>query len=133
MGDLSQHFSTKELACPHCGELQLDPKLVPALEALRSLAGAPIDVHDAYRCAVHNKEVGGVPNSEHMTGKAADVVIEGKSLQEMYNLAVQVPDFLNGGIGVYDGQFIHVDVRDGKARWSRIAGHYGALDALVSE
>lgn len=131
MGDLSPHFNKSELACPHCGKLVLDDKLVPALEALRTLAGAPIRIHDAYRCEAHNTAVGGVARSEHPQGKAADLHIDGKSLIEMYHLALQVPAFK--GIGLYDGNFIHVDVREKKARWARVKGKYVGIDVLAGD
>jgi hypothetical protein len=41
----------------------------------------------------------------------------------MYEAALQVHDFFEGGIGIYPagaGNFIHVDVRLGKARWGRV-------------
>jgi uncharacterized protein YcbK (DUF882 family) len=129
MGDLSEHFSTDELKCPHCGQCVLDPRLVPALERLRTAAGGPVLVDSGYRCALYNGEVGGVSKSEHMMGMAADVRIPGKSLQEMYNLAELVEDFRAGGIGVYDGGFIHVDTRMGKTRWARVKGEYMSIGA----
>jgi hypothetical protein len=47
---------------------------------------------------------------------------------EMYRLAEDVEAFRNGGIGVYpDKGFIHVDVRDGRARWGQFGGKYVAL------
>lgn len=122
MGDLSPHFSTDEMACKHCKRLQLDPRLLPALERLRDLAGGPIVIHDAYRCPQHNAAVGGVNHSQHELGAAADLDIPGKSLQAMYDLAKQVPAFADGGIGAYSGldgttPRLHVDVRRGAARW----------------
>lgn len=118
MGDLSPHFSRVELACHDCGRLVLDPRLLPALERLRELAGAAIVVHDGYRCPAHNAKVGGVPHSQHELGTAADITIEGKTLQQMYDLAKQVPAFAGGGIGCYDTPpRLHVDVRRGAARW----------------
>lgn len=129
---LSEHFKRSELCCPCCGDCELNAALVPALEALRALGPEPISIHDGYRCAKHNAEVGGVPHSEHPLGKAADLVIAGLSLQQMYDRAKQVPAFLAGGIGVYDGNFIHVDVRVGKARWARRRGVYISLSALVT-
>lgn len=124
MGDISLHFDEKEFACPHCGEIKLDPALPPALEQLRTLAGnRPIRIHDGYRCPVHNAAVGGAPNSEHETGAASDLDIEGLSLKEMLAAALQVHAF--GGIGIYpDDGFIHVDVRERIARWARVAGKY---------
>jgi hypothetical protein len=41
--------------------------------------------------------------------------------------------FAEGGIGVYDGNIVHVDVRDGRARWARVAGRYVGIADLVKE
>jgi uncharacterized protein YcbK (DUF882 family) len=132
LGDLSAHFSKAELACHCCGQLKIESALIDALEQLRTLAGKEIIVHDAYRCPVHNEQAGGVNDSEHTRGSAADIAIPGLTLQQMYELALQVPSFLNGGIGAYDGGFLHVDVRDHKARWARVRGQYVGIQQLIS-
>lgn len=130
---LSPHFKRSEMCCKcGCEECILDPRLIPALERLRMLGPEAIIVHDGYRCEKHNEAVGGVPHSEHPQGKAADIEIVGLTLQQMYDRAKQVPEFVAGGIGVYDGGFIHVDVRTAKARWSRKNGSYLGLNALVT-
>jgi len=131
LGDLSAHFSKAELACHCCGQLKIDTALVDGLEQLRALAGKPVVVHDAYRCPTHNQQVGGVSDSEHTRGNAADVSIPGLSLQQMYELALQVPVFLQGGIGVYDSSFLHLDTRPHTARWARVRGQYVGIDHLV--
>lgn len=132
MGDLSAHFSKSELACNCCGELKIEGKLIEALEQLRTLAGKEIIVHDGYRCPAHNQEVGGVSDSEHTRGMAADIAISGFSLQELYELALRVPAFLNGGIGAYDGGFLHLDIRTHQARWARVRGQYVGIQHLVT-
>ena len=133
MGDLSEHFSKSEFACHCCGELIVVPTLIDALERLRELAGGPIRIHDAYRCPNHNEQVGGVVNSEHTRGLAADVEVVGLSLQQMYEFALQVPAFFEGGIGVYDSGFLHVDVRQHASRWARVRGQYVGIQHLVQE
>lgn len=133
MANLSPHFSKKELACRCCGQLKIEDRLLTGLEALRQLAEAPVIVDDAYRCPPHNEKVGGVPNSEHTQGIAADVRIPGLTLQQMYELALKVPEFAEGGIGAYDGGFLHVDVRDHRSRWARIRGQYVGIQHLVQE
>ena len=133
MGDLSPHFSKDELACHCCGRLKISNRLLAGLEELRRIAGGPIVVHDAYRCPEHNQKVGGVPGSEHTQGLAADIGIADLSLQQMYELALQVPEFAEGGIGVYDGGFLHVDVRSHTARWARVRGQYVGIGHLVQE
>jgi uncharacterized protein YcbK (DUF882 family) len=133
VGDLSAHFSREELQCRCCGELEISSRLLDGLEALRALAGVPVVVHAGYRCAQHNAEVGGVPHSEHTLGLAADIHLPGMSLQRMYELAASVAEFAEGGIGVYDGNFLHVDVRAHRARWARVRGRYVGVEALVRE
>jgi zinc D-Ala-D-Ala carboxypeptidase len=133
MGDLSAHFSKAEFACRCCGELKIDKRLIAALEQLRALAGTAILIHDGYRCPGRNQEVGGVTDSEHTRGLAADVGIPGLSLQQMYDLALQIPTFAAGGIGVYDGGFLHLDVRSYPARWSRVRGQYVSVQHLVKQ
>lgn len=133
MGDLSEHFSRNEFACKDCGRVLVTDALVQALEDLRALAGLPVVIDDGYRCPEHNLEVGGVSSSQHCKGNAADLRIPPLGLQEMYELALQVEAFENGGIGVYDDGFIHVDVRDEQARWARVKNEYVGLDQLVTE
>lgn len=93
----------------------------------------PVIVHAGYRCERHNAEVGGLPRSEHTRGLAADIHLPGLSLQRMYELALEVPQFAQGGIGVYDGGFLHVDVRDHRARWARVSGRYVGVEQLVRD
>jgi hypothetical protein len=55
-------------------------------------------------------------------------------LQQMYDAAKKVPSFFRGGIGVYDKNFIHVDVREnGPARWAFVGSKELAASALVTE
>jgi|GEM_PF-325103 len=128
---LSPHFTREELACHHCGQLVVQPELLAGLEILRLRVGSPVVVQDGYRCPAHNLQVGGVSDSEHCRGMAADVHILGCSLQQMFDLALLVPEFARGGIGVYDGGFIHVDVRGEVARWARVNGQYVGIEQLV--
>lgn len=131
MGATSPHFTDAELRCrgtlrgvppcPHCGGVnRCQQRLLDALEALRASAGVPIAVDCAYRCDGHNREVGGVPGSEHTLGIAADIKIEGMTPAQMYEAALKVPAFADGGIGVSESKsgYIHVDVRPNQARWS---------------
>lgn len=50
---------------------------VAVLEPLRQWFGAPITIGSGYRCPRLNAIVGGVSNSQHLTGQAADLCIDG--------------------------------------------------------
>lgn len=126
---LSDHFTRSQLMCPCCGECDLDDRLLPALERLRKLAKAEIEIVCAYRCDKSNAEARGVSKMAHMQGRAADIRIAGKSLQEMYDLAERVHDFAEGGIGVHDDGTMHVDARVFKARWGRVKGVYLGIES----
>jgi uncharacterized protein YcbK (DUF882 family) len=133
-GDLSPHFSRREFACPCCSHALVTPRLVDALELLRTKAGGrAIHITSGYRCARYNRRVGGRPRSQHIEGAAADIRINGLSVEEMYRLARQIPAFRDGGIGVYPQEsFIHVDVRRAPARWARVNGEYTALSKVYA-
>lgn len=114
MTRLSEHFSKKEFACKHCGKItNIDPVLIAKLECLRAANGnKPIFVTSGYRCPVHNKNVGGAVNSQHMKGKAVDIYVK-ENMAELIKLADRI--FAQGGMGVYKN-FIHLDTSK-KRRW----------------
>lgn len=121
----SANFSRAELEC-HCGcptpthiatNLQ---DLAVHLEELRRANNGPLHVNDGYRCPTENARVGGVPDSQHLQGKAADVAAAGIGVAQLTKLAEEVPAFSGGGIGTYyDEDFVHVDWRGYQARWSQ--------------
>jgi len=43
------------------------------LEPLRTAMGVPIHISSGYRCTALNRAVGGVSDSQHLTGEAADI------------------------------------------------------------
>ena len=47
------------------------------LQPLRDAMGEPIKIGSGYRCMRLNKAVGGVANSQHTKGQAADLCIDG--------------------------------------------------------
>jgi uncharacterized protein YcbK (DUF882 family) len=127
----AKYFKDEELACKHCGINGCTDELKQALDELREIVNAPIIVHDAYRCQQHNAAVSLVAKSQHPEGAAADISIPGLTLQQMYDYAKQVEAFKYGGIGVYDKNFIHVDVRKTVARWAFVGNKEEASSALV--
>lgn len=132
IGDISEHFSLREFFCPDCDRATISRELLNALELLRAQGPEPIIVLSGYRCPQHNSGIGGAGKSQHVTGKAADIRIEGLTLLDMYDRALKVPAFFEGGIGLYEENFIHVDVRiHGKGRWARVSGQYVPISRLI--
>ena len=72
-------FKEKEFACKCCGELpplaraNVEALVREVLDPVREQLGKAIIVNSGYRCPKHNKEVGGVRNSQHLKGEAAGV------------------------------------------------------------
>lgn len=110
---MMRFFTQEEFACKHCGRLPergLSVSLLCKLDKLREKVGHPIIVNSGYRCPEHNEEVGGVENSQHLLGCAADITCPNISVQELYSYAL---DIGFDGIGYYpDDNFIHVDCRE---------------------
>ena len=46
------------------------------LQPLRDFLGKPVVISSGYRCPELNKAVGGVKNSQHMKGEAADIHVD---------------------------------------------------------
>ena len=118
----STYFSDEELMCHgacqgdcYCGEdsaQNVNPRLLELLDQLRENVGGPLSLSCAYRCPAHNEAVGGVPNSQHALGNAADVLVpDWLTIDEFLWYTQQLPF---DGRGVYrDSGFIHLDVREG--------------------
>lgn len=51
--------------------------VMKVLQPLRTWWGKPISIGSGYRCVALNAMVGGVPDSQHVTGEAADLCIDG--------------------------------------------------------
>lgn len=74
-----KHFTEKEFRCKCCGQLppsvreNITSLVDNVLDPVRDQLGETIYVTSGYRCPKHNAEVGGVPNSQHMRGEAADI------------------------------------------------------------
>ena len=72
-------FKEKEFACKCCGQLpplareNVKALVREVLDPVREKLGKPVVVNSGYRCEKHNKSVGGVKNSQHLRGEAADV------------------------------------------------------------
>jgi len=111
---LTDNFNLAEFECRHCGTVKLCPELVRRLQQIRDIVGSAVEVTSGYRCPTHNKNVGGASNSQHLTGRAADINTH-LTPEELYAIADEI--FFDGGLGLYSWG-IHVDTRGHRARWN---------------
>lgn len=116
--DDSEFFDREEFRCQcagkYCDGFPVEPKeeLVLVCNEIRRRLGVPVSIVDGggsgVRCPEHNAAVGGVRNSNHLYGKAADLHSE-KSPQEMARVAESVMGS-TGEIGIYSwGIHIAID------------------------
>ncbi|MCU7840868.1 MAG: DUF882 domain-containing protein [Candidatus Thiodiazotropha sp. (ex Troendleina suluensis)] len=112
----SQYFSRYEFRCRcGCGKNTVDAELLDVLENVRETFERPVEINSGHRCARHNKKEGGSKKSQHLDGKAADIVVIGVSSYEVYGyLNHRYPK--KYGIGQYP-DFTHIDIRPEAARW----------------
>lgn len=114
------HFHREEFACKcGCGGNKINPDLVELLEIIRLRVNKPVIINCGYRCPKHNNAVGGKEHSQHLLGNAADIRVIGLKPIELHNIVEQINTSGKahvGGLGLYR-TFVHVDVREGLARW----------------
>ena len=95
-------------------------ELAKNLEVIRSYFNQPIKINSGYRSPAHNaKQKGAVKNSQHVLGKAADIVIPGRTPLEIakgIEYLISVNKIKQGGLGIYP-TFVYYDIRGEKARW----------------
>ena len=113
---IAPHFNLSEFACLCCNRVMLHPLLLEKLEKLRKIIEKPIHITSGYRCPKHNHQIGGVENSYHCIGLAADIQVKDISLIELLEVCENIGF---GGIGFYEKKnFLHLDVRPTKrTRW----------------
>lgn len=123
-----KYFTREEFRCQckgkYCNGFPYEPDetLVKICDEIRRRAGVPVSIVTAggsgVRCTVHNANVGGVSNSLHLYGKAADLH-SSLAPQQLKAIAEDVTAEMipgRGGIGLYSWG-VHVDT--GKySRWN---------------
>ena len=112
----TNHFNIQEFRCKGSKTMLkngMDNDLLTKLEQLRyRLGGKAILINSGYRSPAHNKRVGGASQSQHLYGKAVDIVVRGVKPSVVYREA----DKLFNGVWKYN-TFTHVDTRSWKARF----------------
>lgn len=91
---------------PGSGEKFMNKDFIYKLDKARGLAGMPFTINSGYRTEDHNLEVGGVLNSAHTLGLAADISTKTEDIKKKIALALYNAGFVRLG---FAKTFIHVD------------------------
>lgn len=121
---MTKNFTKEEFDCNDGSEMNIAiyhniVKVANQLQILRNYIGKPITINSGYRSEEYNASIGGAKNSQHIMGRAADIVVKGMTplaVHTTIELLIEKGDMLQGGLGLYDS-FVHYDIRGTKARW----------------
>jgi len=103
-----RHFKISEFDSPDKkgSGRNMDKKFLDMIDNAREFAGIPFKVNSGYRTEAHNDKVGGVSNSSHLKGYAADIDCDTDVDRHKIIIALLHAGFTR--IGISKG-FIHVD------------------------
>lgn len=122
MGDLSAHFCRSEFACRcGCSAADINLLLIERLEAVRAAYAHPIAVTSGVRCRKHNLVAGGVEDSAHLYGLAADLALPADMQHSRHLLLLLLSEFERVGISPLG--FVHVDVDPSKPAGAWVYKH----------
>lgn len=102
------YFTAGEFSSPDQPDsgYKMDSTFIARLDSARGIAGIPFKINSGYRSEHRNRLVGGVKNSAHTKGLAADIKVESGS--ERYIITKALMDVGFTRLGIANG-FIHVD------------------------
>ena len=108
-----KYFTLDEFDCPsHKGSgINMDSNFLAKLEEAREIAGVSFIITSGYRTKEHNEYVGGVPNSSHLIGVAADISVSGGADRYVILNSLIRAGFKRIGVAK---TFIHCDTDDSK-------------------
>lgn len=109
-----KYFKRTEFKCKcgnvYCNGYPAEPqeKLIKVADKVREYFGSPATVSSGLRCTTHNANVGGVSNSRHLSGKAMDFCIKGKTASQVLAYVKQQSDIRYAY--AIDSNFVHMDI-----------------------
>lgn len=114
--DKIKYFKKSEFTCRcGCGLNNINLKLVVILDEIRAYFGQPTIISSGCRCSKYNSTLtGSVPNSRHISGKAADIVVRNVSVDRVL---AKCKEYVSNGRARYTytnsknmGGAVHIDI-----------------------
>lgn len=113
---VAHNFTVSEFASKDGARVVIINMALPEyLQKARDHFGKPLIITSGYRTTSHNLKVGGVSNSNHVFGNAADVYIPGVPVSDLYNYFCETAGD-SCEIGIYNN-FVHFAVQNKKSRF----------------
>lgn len=104
-----KYFKKAEFRCKcGCGADSMNETLIRVADRVRGHFGSPMTVSSGRRCSKHNARVGGVSNSRHLSGKAMDFCVAGKTASQVLAYVQKQPEIRYAY--AIDGSYVHMDV-----------------------
>ena len=114
-------LSLSETIC-HCGKCDsntMTQRIVDLFDVLRKQLNIPLRINNGFRCAEHNKAVGGKPNSQHLYGNALDVHCPASMSVDQLAEAMHQAGVTACG-RYYKTKFCHMDGRESTFSWTDV-------------
>lgn len=109
------NFKKSEFKCKCGGKYcngyphEIAYSLVEMLQNLRNKYGKAAKITSGVRCTQHNKNVGGVEGSKHLTGQAADFTFTGINKNEVINWLKTQPNYRYAYSNDKMNKAVHID------------------------
>lgn len=119
---LSPHFTLSELTVsqeaarrridntPDAGHIENLRRLADTLEQVRTVLGKPITVNSAYRCLAVNRAIGSKDTSEHVDGRAADIICPAYGNPWQVAQAIQLAGIAYNQLILEYGSWVHISI-----------------------
>jgi hypothetical protein len=125
------YFSWSEFDSPDAkgsGQEMMDEAFIHKLDGIRAEAGFPFIITSGYRTPEHNAKVGGVANSSHIKGFAADIA----AVTTSQKTAIAEAAIRHGVTRIgWGNSFIHLDIDPSKTQ--NVVWGYGNNPPTFSE
>ena len=110
-----KHFQRSEFVCPESGEEHMQESFLLKLDKARGISGVPYVITEGggYRSPSYNAKIGGVEDSAHVWGLAADIAAASSERRFHIMRGLILVGFRRIGIS-FDGRYIHVDDDESK-------------------